>query len=865
MTHAYETTVEALLAETRWLHAVARGLVTDDAAADDLVQEVVSEALHRPPSVRAGGLRGWLRTVARRRAGHANRRRRLQADAEQRAARSDAAVSVSESWSHDRAVLHEKLAAAIAALPRSDRDLVVWTYFDERSAEWISSELGVSPGAVRTRRSRALAKLRKQLDTSEGGRERWAPALTALAWPSYAARDAHTAAPAAALVALAASTKVAIAVGAAIVIGAATWALLAAGDGRSPTPDPTTIARPVAPDVERLAGHEATPESAPRRAVDAGSSPSDARYDPASEAAGPPLLRIVDESGAPVPDAGAAWVDIDVRVHPLEIEPEGDAELPTGLTLDLFVAAPGFIAAHRTLGPLGNGDAVDVVLPPARTIRGLVRVDGGRPPVGLSFLGWLDLAAHGLRDSLGSATQRLRGAGALPAWAYLRPDAEGRFECTVEVDSARQSFWIAEAFSIEAVAVDGAAIESPGTKLDLPVGADDVEIDLRLLPAVTGRFVWAGTEEPLDGEFRFRVVDRDGSATGGSVSAVLMSDGRFWVPAERAESEGSPLERGHAVHLDVYHPESDRGFRFVEKLADVSFPHDVGNVEVPRLVRRRIRVLGRGPSGVAPLDAWVAGRDSSARTDAGGYVDLPVHPEDHLDVFAPDFAFIRAQVDDLVTGVDGALLIELPAAPKVRVDAAGLRRGADARMAARVRVRFEGSSPYGTGLTPEQRPGYDHGHHRAFYGFTRGFQTLVQMSNGYVDYYVPSERSLSLYGLRPGADVRIELIDGLDQLLADRRVTIPGEDLTVELEAGPTARVICLVESIDGRPVDARVAISADDRRRAWLRTESGRLDVGPLAVGTYTVNVRASDDRSGRLEAVSIGPGDNELRVVVE
>ena len=59
---------DALLAETRWLRAVARGLVRDGGSAEDLAQDVMLDALQRRPSSDDGGLRGWLRTVARRRA-----------------------------------------------------------------------------------------------------------------------------------------------------------------------------------------------------------------------------------------------------------------------------------------------------------------------------------------------------------------------------------------------------------------------------------------------------------------------------------------------------------------------------------------------------------------------------------------------------------------------------------------------------------------------------------------------------------------------------------------------------------------------------------------------------------------------------
>ena len=54
---ANKVTPEHLLAETSWLHALAKGLVANDSRADDLVQQVLVEALEKPPR-QVGALRG---------------------------------------------------------------------------------------------------------------------------------------------------------------------------------------------------------------------------------------------------------------------------------------------------------------------------------------------------------------------------------------------------------------------------------------------------------------------------------------------------------------------------------------------------------------------------------------------------------------------------------------------------------------------------------------------------------------------------------------------------------------------------------------------------------------------------------------
>ena len=62
--------VAELCAHTGWLRALARGLVNDEALAEDLVQESLLRAVEQPPR-RPGALGAWLRTVLRRLASRA--------------------------------------------------------------------------------------------------------------------------------------------------------------------------------------------------------------------------------------------------------------------------------------------------------------------------------------------------------------------------------------------------------------------------------------------------------------------------------------------------------------------------------------------------------------------------------------------------------------------------------------------------------------------------------------------------------------------------------------------------------------------------------------------------------------------------
>jgi RNA polymerase sigma-70 factor (ECF subfamily) len=54
-----------------------------------------------------------------------------------------------------------RVAACLRALAERDRLVVLLTFYAEREAPRIAEDLGVSPGAVRTIRHRAMARLRE--------------------------------------------------------------------------------------------------------------------------------------------------------------------------------------------------------------------------------------------------------------------------------------------------------------------------------------------------------------------------------------------------------------------------------------------------------------------------------------------------------------------------------------------------------------------------------------------------------------------------------------------------------------------------------------------------------------------------------
>ncbi len=152
---------ERLLEHASWLRALARHLVDDAAAADDLVQETWLAAVRRPP-VATRPLQPWLAAVARKLAAFTRRgeERRRRREGEQPAP----GVAPSTDELVARAELQRKLVERVLALGEPGRSTVLRCYFEGLSPSEAAREIGVPAATVRTRLKRALEELREQFD-----------------------------------------------------------------------------------------------------------------------------------------------------------------------------------------------------------------------------------------------------------------------------------------------------------------------------------------------------------------------------------------------------------------------------------------------------------------------------------------------------------------------------------------------------------------------------------------------------------------------------------------------------------------------------------------------------------------------------
>jgi RNA polymerase sigma-70 factor (ECF subfamily) len=146
-------------------------LITGNAAdAEDAAQEGFVKAHRALPRFRAGEpLRPWLLTIvaneARNRRRAAGRRAGLALRAAELAERDPAAPSPEAQLL--TALRRDALLAALAELDERDRSVLTCRYLLELSEEETAAALGCRRGTVKSRTSRALARLREQVGTGD--------------------------------------------------------------------------------------------------------------------------------------------------------------------------------------------------------------------------------------------------------------------------------------------------------------------------------------------------------------------------------------------------------------------------------------------------------------------------------------------------------------------------------------------------------------------------------------------------------------------------------------------------------------------------------------------------------------------------
>jgi len=214
-----------LLQHEEFVRRLARRLVADAGAAEDVAQDALVLALQRGPRERTG-LRAWLagtvRNLARHRGRGEVRRRRREA-----AAARPEAVTLAEPLEEQQRVVE-----AVLALDEPFRETVLLTHYHGHAPAEIARRQGVPAATVRTRLHRAHEKLRRALCTAHGGdRRAWVSALG----PFLAAEQIPAPPDAASVAGI--PLPAAVLVGALVVVtSVGLWFLWDAENGADPAP-----------------------------------------------------------------------------------------------------------------------------------------------------------------------------------------------------------------------------------------------------------------------------------------------------------------------------------------------------------------------------------------------------------------------------------------------------------------------------------------------------------------------------------------------------------------------------------------------------------------------------------------------------
>lgn len=139
-----------------WLNVACRDAQSD--VLQSVVRRICAQQASLPQTLPQ--LLAWIGVTVRNRC-HDEWRRRIKQPSQLRSGYDIASGTASEEDSHSRAIL---MLAALHLLPDRERQLLEHTFYDGMSSAEIGAVMGLSEGAVRVLRHRALKSLRRLLE-----------------------------------------------------------------------------------------------------------------------------------------------------------------------------------------------------------------------------------------------------------------------------------------------------------------------------------------------------------------------------------------------------------------------------------------------------------------------------------------------------------------------------------------------------------------------------------------------------------------------------------------------------------------------------------------------------------------------------
>ncbi len=150
----------------RRLHVLLFKMTADRDAAEELLQELFLRVLHSPGFPAAPNPEGYLFRAAINVAFDWRKRNRRTPGATQL----DDVAATDTVTPLDRLVQHEHvehLLTAMAQLSEQDREVISLRFLQDESYDWIAARLESTPHVIRSRCSKAVARLRTLMKTNE--------------------------------------------------------------------------------------------------------------------------------------------------------------------------------------------------------------------------------------------------------------------------------------------------------------------------------------------------------------------------------------------------------------------------------------------------------------------------------------------------------------------------------------------------------------------------------------------------------------------------------------------------------------------------------------------------------------------------
>lgn len=834
---------------------LARQLLRDMGAADDVSQDALLAALERERSMPAGGSilaqparsRSWLAGVVRNLSKNTRRAQATRRWVETSAARDRARRGADEP--ELRLELGQRVAAAVLELDEAYRVAVLGRFLDGASYDEIARQSGVSPAAARKRVSRGIAQLRRRLEDEFGGGQAGDGSSKA----SGGLRPA--------LLVLAAAepgpSRGLLVPALAAVFGLAAIVTLALRGG--PEPGPETL-DPLGPAIVEQAS-DRSPSLQEERGEQAGRAEVEAPSLAAAAGAEAKRQRALTIVGPPNDGAlaGARSIQFlrdangETQLAPWTVA-DGDGRValhPEAVAVGGFAA--GRLAAWAPLpaeGEAGWEAEPKLSLAPAAAWSGRVLVDGV-PGAAPDFLRLeRTLAPRRFAACPVDLLDALQAELGSPAFE------QGQVPGEFSVDG------LGAEDGLRALPLDLCLIENaqPATRVSphsasLNVASGPVLLELRRNVALRGRVVWDSSGEPVTrGLVEVAVLFADGTKSYRS-NPELGTDGTYEAYVfPYANVYGRPQLHGIRV---VAHPAGGTPkevlFAGVQVGPDGRLP-DLPVVRVPDVFLSVTDpagdpVPGAILAGDLHRDYGVYRRHVEADEDGRGVLRGVPGDLSHVVVMASPYRIQRVPLGSGRGSEDSPIQVRLEAAPSVRF----LVPGADPD---EVRVLVVAPPPL---LRMERE------------GWTERLSRLADIA-GLGGYYpAEPERSVGpdehgvwrIYDFLPGVSARVDLLGGRGRLLDSKSFVTPHgtAELVVELDANRPRRPFAgAVLDPDGQPVaEAQVNLQWEDGRAEYLGQTGprggfeGSLDVeGDLPI---SIVVRAS----GFVREEHAWPGEEE------